>query len=222
MNFAMLPMWVVSGVFFSSSHFPVADAAVHPRAAADRAERRAAGRDAGRRVARGDRRRSGDPGGVEPGLFRDRAEESSAGSSLARFAVRRSSFSELPGSSAACQARRRGGGSPSSHISAAGTSNTRSSSTVHDEPRRVAQLGVELPRAPARVAHQQARARLLFLLEQLPQQARRTPRCRCRGRSAPPRRPSGRRRAAGSRARAPPVRPPTARGRCPPTRADRA
>ncbi|MCK7488925.1 MAG: hypothetical protein MZU79_00730 [Anaerotruncus sp.] len=78
---------------------------------------------------------------------------------------------------------------------------------LHDEPRRFAQLRVELTRAPARIAHEQPRLRAPLLLEQLAQQ-----------RGGPrdvdavadldrPRRRSGLRRAAGSRARAPPGPP---------------
>ena len=44
MNLVMLPMWVLSGVFFASTQFSRRDAAVHPRAAAHGAERRAARR----------------------------------------------------------------------------------------------------------------------------------------------------------------------------------
>ena len=51
MNLVMLPMWILSGVFFSSERFPEVDAAVHQGAAADGAERRAAGGDAGGEVA---------------------------------------------------------------------------------------------------------------------------------------------------------------------------
>ena len=40
MNLVMLPMFVLSGVFFSPTHFPAGHAAGHPRPAADRAERR--------------------------------------------------------------------------------------------------------------------------------------------------------------------------------------
>ncbi|MCK7488926.1 MAG: hypothetical protein MZU79_00735 [Anaerotruncus sp.] len=50
MNLVMLPMWVLSGVFFSSAHFPAATQPFDPRAAADRAERRPARRHAGRRL----------------------------------------------------------------------------------------------------------------------------------------------------------------------------
>ena len=49
MNLAMLPMWLLSGVFFSSSNFPDVGAAGDPGAAADGAGRRAArGRARGR------------------------------------------------------------------------------------------------------------------------------------------------------------------------------
>ena len=46
MNLVMLPMWVLSGIFFSSERFPEAAAAVHPRVAADGADQRTAGGDA--------------------------------------------------------------------------------------------------------------------------------------------------------------------------------
>ena len=46
MNLVMLPMWVLSGIFFSRSGSR-SSAAVHPGAAADGADQRAAGGDAG-------------------------------------------------------------------------------------------------------------------------------------------------------------------------------
>ena len=46
MNLVMMPMWVLSGVFFSSSRFPGRGPAVHPGASAHGDERRAAGHDA--------------------------------------------------------------------------------------------------------------------------------------------------------------------------------
>ena len=49
MNLVMLPMFVLSGVFFSSAHFPAFDAARDQRAAADGAVQRAARRDRRRR-----------------------------------------------------------------------------------------------------------------------------------------------------------------------------
>ena len=50
MNLVMVPMWIFSGIFFSTERFPARHAAVRPGAAADRAQRRAARRDArGRR-----------------------------------------------------------------------------------------------------------------------------------------------------------------------------
>ena len=54
MNLVMLPMWVLSGVFFAVDEFSRSDAAVHSRAAADRAERfDARHRQRGRAVRRG-------------------------------------------------------------------------------------------------------------------------------------------------------------------------
>ena len=52
MNFVMMPMWLASGVFFSYERFPEFDPSGAPGAAADRAERRAAGDHARRRPAR--------------------------------------------------------------------------------------------------------------------------------------------------------------------------
>ena len=43
MNLVMLPMWVLSGVFFAADELPRSDAAVHQGPAADRAERCDAG-----------------------------------------------------------------------------------------------------------------------------------------------------------------------------------
>ena len=51
MNLVMLPMFVLSGVFFSSAHFPGVHAAGDQRAAADRAVQRPARRDRRRRRA---------------------------------------------------------------------------------------------------------------------------------------------------------------------------
>ena len=42
MNLVMLPMWLFSGVFFTSSRFPDCVPALHPRAAADPARQRLA------------------------------------------------------------------------------------------------------------------------------------------------------------------------------------
>ena len=53
LNLVILPMWIVSGVFFASSNFPGSAAAVHPRAAAHGVERRVARGDARGRVRRG-------------------------------------------------------------------------------------------------------------------------------------------------------------------------
>ena len=49
MNLVMLPMWIFSGVFFSSSRFPGRGAAADPRAPAHRGDRCAAGHHAPRR-----------------------------------------------------------------------------------------------------------------------------------------------------------------------------
>ena len=59
LNLVMLPMWVLSGVFFSASNFPAGDAALHPGVAPDRPQRRASRRDARRRGPRGGRARTG-------------------------------------------------------------------------------------------------------------------------------------------------------------------
>ena len=74
MNLVMLPMWVLSGVFFSATQLSRRRAAVHPGAAADRAERRAA-RDHATR-ARDSRRwqRAGVLAGVDGRELRARAE----------------------------------------------------------------------------------------------------------------------------------------------------
>ena len=64
MNLAMLPMWLLSGVFFAAANFPDVAAAVHPAAAAHGAERRAAGRDAGGAGPHRDRARGDDAGGL--------------------------------------------------------------------------------------------------------------------------------------------------------------
>ena len=55
MNLVMLPMWVLSGIFFSSERFPEAVQPVHSSDAADTLDRRPASRDARRRVVPADR-----------------------------------------------------------------------------------------------------------------------------------------------------------------------
>ena len=74
MNLMSVPMWVLSGVFFSASQLPGAGAAVHPGAAADGAGRCAARRRARRRDADGHLERAGDHGGMDDRAVRDRAE----------------------------------------------------------------------------------------------------------------------------------------------------
>ena len=49
MNCVMMPMWIVSGVFFSAQRFPDVRAALHQGAAADRGHRRPARQHAARR-----------------------------------------------------------------------------------------------------------------------------------------------------------------------------
>ena len=70
MNLVMLPMWVLSGIFFSSERFPEFAAAVHPGVAADGADQRAAGGDAGRGDAGVAVGRGADPGPVGRGVVR--------------------------------------------------------------------------------------------------------------------------------------------------------
>ena len=48
LNMTMLPMWVLCGVFFSSSNFPARCPAVHPGAATDGPQRRACARSSSR------------------------------------------------------------------------------------------------------------------------------------------------------------------------------
>ena len=64
MNVAMLPMWLLSGVFFSSANFPEVAQPFIQIAAADRADRRAARRDDRRPVVRRHRARDRHPVGV--------------------------------------------------------------------------------------------------------------------------------------------------------------
>ena len=72
MNLVMLPMFVLSGVFFSSAHFPGVHAAGDQRAAADGAVQRLARRDRRRRRHRGHRGGAGRDGRLGRDQLRDR------------------------------------------------------------------------------------------------------------------------------------------------------
>ena len=65
MNLVMVPMWVFSGRVLRLREFPGGDAAVHPAAAADGAERRAARRDDRRQRLADARAPGGDPGRLD-------------------------------------------------------------------------------------------------------------------------------------------------------------
>ena len=69
MNLVMMPMWIVSGVFFSAQRFPDAAAAGDQGAAADGADRRAAREHAARRGVRADRSAVGNPECVADGVL---------------------------------------------------------------------------------------------------------------------------------------------------------